>query len=41
MISHNCTFLAYKLLLQLIPRLQEVIKDPENDDSLDQYIAQV
>ena len=41
MVSHDRTFLAYKLLLQLIPHLQEVIEDPENDDSLDQYIAQV
>jgi hypothetical protein len=40
-ISHNRTFLGYKLLLRLIPRLQEVIEDPENEDSLDQYLAQV
>jgi hypothetical protein len=41
MLSHDRTFMAYKLLMRLIPRLQEVLEDPGDDDSLDQYIAQV
>lgn len=39
MISHDRTFEAYELLLRLIPRLREIIEDPEID--LDEYIAQV
>jgi hypothetical protein len=41
MISHDRTFMAYKLLLRLIPRFQDVVEDPENEGSLDQYTSQV